>query len=365
MTPKFSSQTVALIIGVLALLWVLSGLITAPDKKTKGVGKTSETVKRDVLSKVRVSDLRAENFAYTITVTGRSKADRHVEVKSETSGMIDEILVDKGAVVKAGDILARLEIRDRQARLDETRQRVSQREIEFNAAQSLENKGFNSRIKLAEARADLEMARTELKQAQIDLNKREIKAPFDGIINERPAEIGDFLSVGDPVFSIVDLDPLKISAFIAERDIQDLTIGSVAHAEFLNGKSLSGTVSFIALAAQEQARTFEIEISIPNTDFQMKEGFTATVKIPVAQRAAYKISPSILSLDEAGKIGLKIIDQGNTVKFMPVRILADEGTHMRVDGLPANTRLIIVGQEFVMDGQVVDPVSDETAKAAP
>ncbi len=351
-----SSQGIAVIVGVLAFIWVLSGFLVTPEPETPGKSAENAPAENKILE-VRISDMKAVPFNYAIQVTGRSRAERSVELRAETSGRVEEILAEKGQIVKAGDILARLEIRDRKARADEARQRVSQREIEYNAAQSLENKGFNSRIKLAETRANLETARAELKQASIDLEKREIKAPFDGIINDRPAEIGDYLAIGEPLFQIVDLDPLKISAFIAERDIQDIKIGAKAAAEFLNGEKREGQVSFIAAAAQSEARTFEIEVATPNTDFALKEGFTATLNIPVAQRMAHKIPPSIISLDDAGRIGVKIVDQRNIARFMPVRILSDASTHMWIDGLPEQARIITVGQEFAADGQVVHPVA--------
>jgi membrane fusion protein, multidrug efflux system len=106
-----------------------------------------------------------------------------------------------------------------------------------------------------------------------------------------------------------------------------------------------------------------VEIEIPNADGQIRDGVTSQVTLPAPEVQAHFLSPSLLSLDEQGRLGIKAIGPGNLVLFHPLAILADRPEGIWVDGLPDRITLITVGQEFVRPGQRVDPVP-ESAEAA-
>ncbi|GJL85891.1 MAG: hemolysin D [Micavibrio sp.] len=351
-----SSKIIAVVIAVVALAWILSGVLFAGPEEKSAQKMAAKNNAQPKIMEVRVRELTAESFANDIIVTGRSRASRTVEIKAETDGQISELLKEKGHEVEDQETLARLELRDRSAKVKEGKQRLSQRQIEYNAAKKLANKGFNSKVRLAQAQADLETARSELKNSEVSLGKTKIISPFEGLIFEQVIEIGDFVSVGDPLFTVVDLDPIELVAFVSERNIAELSPGQKARAEFLDGQVIEGEVSYIAPAADPQTRTFRVEITGDNTDFTIKEGMTANMFLPVAEKQAHKISPSVLSLNDSGQVGVKIVNEKNEVVFAPVAILADTPEHMWVGGLPDKIRLITVGQDFVSGGQIVKPV---------
>ena len=315
--------------------------------------QTQEEEKR---VKVRTRLLESKPFQDKVGITGRSQASRMVSLRAETTGQISAILKQEGESIAEGEILAELDVRDREARLSEARQRVKQREIEYNAASKLANKGFNSKVRLAQAKADLEDARAALKDAQIDLGNIKISAPFEGLIFEQAVEAGDYLSVGDALFTLVDLDPIEFVAFVSEHRVQDLEMGGEATVEFLNGQTIGGKISYIAPAADEAARTFRVIVSAPNPENRVKDGLTAKIIMPTAQKQAHQISPSILTLNDEGQIGVKTVSAAQKVEFMPVQILSDTASSMWIIGLPPKVNVITVGQDFVVSGQSVEAV---------
>ena len=356
------SKVIALLIAVLALLWIGSGLLKSSDPAAQEVASTRDTsAQAPKIMEVRVKDSLAATYFDDVMVTGRTQASRKVEMKAETDGQIQVLPQEEGDTVTTGTVLAELELRDRTARVREAQERVTQREIEHNASRKLQDKGFNSKVRVAQTLADLENARAALKQAQVDETKTRIVAPFDGILTGQQVEIGDYLIAGDALFSIVDLDPIEFVGYISERRIQDIALGGKAVAVFLDGRHLEGQVSYISPAADPQTRTFKIVVTAPNGAHTLKEGLTAKIQIPVASKKAHKISPSILALDDNGQLGVKIVETGDKVKFMPVVIVSDEPKAMWVTGLPEKVRIITVGQEFVTDGQVVTPVRAESS----
>ncbi|MEZ5919276.1 MAG: efflux RND transporter periplasmic adaptor subunit [Alphaproteobacteria bacterium] len=354
-----SSKLIAMGIALAGLLWVGSGLffdaMEAPDIQSEAITPRTE----EPLLKVRVRTMEAAPYTDEILVTGRTQASRTVRLKAEIGGVVEQLEKEEGGAAAEGEVLAVLEVRDRAARVAEARERADQRRIEYDAARKLEDKGFNSKVRRAQALADLESARAALKQAEIELEKTKIKAPFDGIVSDQVVEAGDYLAEGDPLFTLVDLDPVELTGFVSERQIQEIVQDSSVRAEFLDGSLLEGRITYIAPAADEQTRTFRIVISAPNPDLRVKDGLTAKLRIPSRQKQAYKISPSILSLDDQGRIGVKTVDQQSKVRFLPVMILSSTPESMWVGGLPDTVRIITVGQDFVIPGQAVEPVESE------
>lgn len=354
---------IAIIITVVAVLWIISGLIGRGESSPAPAEQAGQAQEIQDIAEVRVRDLSAQAMADKIEVTGRTRASRKISLRAETDGQIANIAVEKGQLVKKGQILAKLELRDRAARVLDTEQTLNQRQIQYNAAKELAEKGFNSRVRLAEARAQLESARAQLKQARVELSNVNIKAPFDAIVNNQTVEIGDYVSKGDDMFDLVDLNPVEIVGFLTEKQMEYVAEGTKAVAELLRGEMVEGEITFIAAAANSETRTFEMEMMLPNPEHKIKEGLTAKINIPVSEASAYKISPSILSLADDGTVGVKIVNENSQVEFKPIKLLKDTPEYLWVGGLPETVRIITVGQEFVIPGQTVKAVPAEEGQS--
>ena len=360
------SLLLAIIISIVAILWILSGVMGERTQSSlnSDVQETPQNLSEpapiaEKIQEVRVRQLTAQAMDDEIEVTGRTQASRQVIIRGETEGQISSLKVKKGDVVSKGQVLARLETRDRNAKLEEARQLLKQRQIQFNASKELAEKGFNSRVRLAEKEAELQSARSQVKQAEEELSRIIIRAPFGGIINNQMIEIGDYVSRGNDMFEIVDLSPIEISGFLTEKQIDGITEGDMTSAVLLNGQVVEGKVTFIAAAADVQTRTFQMEMTVANDDSSIKEGLTAKIMVPFKEDNAFKVSPSVLSLADDGTVGVKTVNDNNIVEFKPVRLLKDTPDYLWISGLPSNIQLITVGQEFVIPGQKVKPVESE------
>jgi multidrug efflux system membrane fusion protein len=348
------SYLIAIAILLLSVIWVLSGVVF-PNNST--VDKQSQSqVSNKTIMPVRVKQLKAEPHINHVVVTGRTRSSKDVTLKAELDGKITDIYFDKGNVVSEGDLIAKIDIKDRQAKLKEAIQRVEQRQIEYNAAKSLELKGFNSKIRRAQAEADLEAAKAEQEKAQIDLNNTNIYAPFSGVINDKFIEQGDFVKTGDEVFRVVNLKPIDVVAFVTEQQVLSIRLDSAATARLMDDAIHQGRVTFISSAADPNSRTYEVEITLPNETGELIEGMTVVLNIETPQTFAHKISPSILTLNDEGKIGVHIVDEKDMVQFYPIKILSDTAEFIWVGGLPKSVKVITVGQSFVIPGQIVKPV---------
>ena len=362
-----SSYLLSLAIAVIAGLWIASAIFFPPSQAEPpdAISERVTDPEEDIID-VRVRDSVAEEIIDLAVVTGRTQANRTVSLAAEIDARVDEILVEEGALVEEGEILARLAVEDRAARVSQAKETLRQREIEFNAAQSLERRGFNSEIRLAETRANLETARADLKLAEKALNNTEITAPFAGMVGVQMVETGDFANKGQELFEMVELDPIEFVAFVTERIVSGLSTGKPVQAEFLNGETMMGQLTYIAPAANEETRTFRIEVEASNPDYLIRDGLTAELRIPLREKPAHRLPASILTLDDDGILGVKILENGVVARFMPVSVVRTAGDDILVTGLPERITYIEVGAEFTADGGLVNPVysSDVAAQSA-
>ncbi len=363
-----SSYVIAALISLTAAGWVASGMI--------GLDGGLMAAEHDLrppaavavdgagpLVRVRVRHQAAEERLDALTVLGETRASRLVDVRAETTGRVEAVPVAEGAVVATGDTLATLAMDDRLERLSRAEAAVARWQDRVEGDQRLVSRNVASRRTLMESKEELEAARADLAATLLDIDHTDLKAPFDGVLETRLAEVGDYLSPGDPVAQVVDLDPLTVVAKVAEAEIDRIRPGQPGSATLVTGETVEGRVSFIARVADGVTRTFAVELEVPNPDRAIPEGMTAELNLPLSRSRAHRISPAVLSLDGQGNVGVKVVDGESRVAFHPVTLAGDESGGLWVEGLPDPVTLIIVGHEFVNVGQRVETVSEETIAA--
>ena len=350
------------LLAIGATAWILSGQIGGEDRRAIANDQAAADEKKAELISVRVTPVQPRVQQSAVIVNGRTEESLKVTIRAETAGPVSAVPGEEGRIVDAGDVIARQDIEDRNARLAETLALVRQREIEYSAAEKLAKKGFRAGTKLAEARALLDAARAQAKSMRIDLSRTTIKAPFRGVLETRYVEKGDFVKIGDNIAKIVDLDPVLAVGFVSERDVGALEVGGPGRVTLIDGQTADGTVRFIAAVADSETRSFRVELEIPNPDHKIRSGLTGELTLPLSPIRAHVVSPAVLTLADNGKIGVRIVDDADIVRFVPIKILSDSTEGLWVAGLKDGQRLITVGHEYVKAGQKVQPVP-ETAKS--
>jgi len=349
--------------ALLITLWLLSGQI--------GSGASDETVSAAEIttidapqSSVRVRTQSAEEIMRTIIVNGKTAPARVVELSAETDGRVEFIGAERGANVNRNGLIVRMDERDRTARLAQAKAMVKQREVEYEGRVKLKTESYVSEAQLQEAVAALEAARTELTRATLDLEYMFVRAPFDGALQSRVVEVGDFVKRGDPVARFVDNRKIIVSANLSEFDAKHVEVGNIAEAHLATGEQVRGTIRYVAPVADEATRTFAVELEVDNQDGSLRAGGTAELQIPAELVYAHRVSPSLLTLDDAGNIGLKIINDDGNVEFIVADIALSSSDGVWVAGLPGTATIITVGQGFVSSGASVNAVPEHDIETA-
>lgn len=351
------SQQIALAVLFVVAIWLASGIFR--------FGSNDEVQKKEKsLPRVKIERSVAEDRPVYLLSRGFSEADRSVNIRAEVSGRVSDIMADEGELVKEGQTLLKISLRDKQAKMDEAKAMLRQKQLEYDAAKKLNEKDFRSDTALAFSLAELNQAEAHVAAIQREIDDTVIIAPFSGTLEAREVEIGTFADVGDILCTIVDLDPLLAIINVSELEVQSLKVGQPARIRFTQGEERKGEITFISRKADENTRSFRVEISIENTDYKLGDGLSLEAGIPVNNARAHKVSPAILTLDTEGRIGVKTIDKADKVQFFPIKVVDSTSNNVWITGLPNEVTLIVTGQEFVTEQQKVTPVM-ETKNALP
>jgi multidrug efflux pump subunit AcrA (membrane-fusion protein) len=185
----------------------------------------------------------------------------------------------------------------------------------------------------------------------VELNRTEVKAPFSGFI-EQIVKPGNFLERGQVCATIIQLNPIIFVAEVPEFNINKVETGQDVDIRLVTGEFINGKLTFVSKSASPSTRTFKVESQIKNKNGLVRDGITAEMTIKTKLVMAHKISPSILLLNDEGKIGIRSVEN-DIVKFHNITILEDSESGLWITGIPKELELIVQGQGFVEDGQKV------------
>jgi len=340
--------------------WVASGFFGDGGGTVNGQAPTGDSAPDEAFT-VRVLDVAPQSFTRTLTIPGRTAALRSVDLKAEVAGRVIETPAEKGDRVEKDALLCRIAENDRRANLAEARALAAQRELEYQAALRLQEQGHRSATQVAAAKAQHEAALAQVSQMRIALENTEIRAPFAGRVEDRPVDAGDYLQVGDICARLLDEDPFLAIGEVSEQDIDHIGAGDVAQVTLITGETLEGRVRFVAATATDRTRTYPVEVELGNPALTLREGMTADIRVPLETRTAHRIPSNAVVLGDDGSLGVRIVDDGDRVRFRPIDILEDRNGAFFVSGLNGPVRVITVGQEFVRAGETVDtaPASED------
>ncbi len=355
--PSFptSVRTAGFILLALLAYFVFRGLTREPVPPPETGSTLSETTVEETIPEVIVRPATLSEHQVIATLKGSTEPDREVTVRSETMGTVSQANTREGQIVGTGTILCGLDVESRAARIAEAEAAVTSARLDYDAASQLEEKGWTTSNRAAATKAALDGAEAALAAAKIEYEKTKIKAPFRGIFETRMAERGDFLSVGAPCGRIVDLDPIIVAVDATEDQMGSIDTAEPVAVRLSTGGTAIGTIRYLASTASQQTRTFRIEVEIPNPDYQIAAGLTATVRLGLEEVPAALMTPANLVLHDDGRVGVRFVDEQNVVQFAEVNIIDDAPDGIWVSGIPEGVNLLAAGQDYLREGVTVSP----------
>ena len=338
----------ALFFLIFLVVWFASGLIFAPEPI-----ESSPTPKS--ITAVKVSRVEHSQFRPKLSLRAHTQANRTVNLSARLSGQIESVWVEEGEEVKRGQVICELEAEDRMLSLAQSQAHLEQAEIAHRGSLKLETGGYQSQLAIARSKADLETAKVQLARSQLTVEHLKIKAPFNGIIDRRPLEVGDYVVPGSVCAVLVDFNPIKISALANEIEARQIKPGNIASVFLKDHGSIDAIISYVAFESDPVTRSYRIEAISENVTKAILSGLSASLTIESDYVSAHMIPSSSILLDDDGGLFVRTINNRNLVESFSVKVLGETRGGTWVSGLPRISNVITVGQNYVVDKEQVNP----------
>ena len=349
---KWGSLGLSILVMVVLIVWMATGDVKIASDDAPQEPEQSEKAP----TKVEVELLKAELYQPSIKMQGQIEPWQKVVVSARTAGTVEQLRVNLGQHVKAGETLLTLSTDGRDSVVASWRARIRKLEADLSAARKLKTRNLVAEKEILSLESELAAARAEMTAAQLTLQHLTPVAPFDGVVNRREVDPGTLVKVGTPLLELVQVDRLKATGRVPQQTVKDVQPGQAVEVILLDDTRLAGVVSFVASAADTATRSFAVEVVVENPERKRAAGGTATLNVRLPEQKAMFISPAYLSLNDDGRPGVKYVDSNNEVVFETVKLLSISTNGAWVTGLPDEIYLITRGAGFVVAGEVVNPI---------
>lgn len=315
-------------------------------------------VEKEKLPIVRTKEVKPNIIKKIIVRNGKTSANKSIKIITRIDGKVIKINNPKGSIVKEGDLIVTLDTEDRDERVRELKALVEQRKIELKSHEELAKKKFKAVNEIAASKTNLKKAIADLVLAEKNLSHCSIRAAFDGVVDDIIIEEGSSISSfnSSELGHLVQISPIKFITYVTDNDLPYINVGDdvPVFIDAIN-KELIGKISYVSVDAVNETQTFKVEIIIDNKDRSLKSGMSGSSKLGWEKVSAHYIPSSILSLDDKGVVGIKIVVDGKAI-FKKIQIVDATTDGIWVGGLNGPIEVITLGGDFVKSGTNVNAV---------
>jgi len=304
---------------------------------------------------VALATLKPISASYSGTAS--LDAPGEAQVVAKTSGVMIQLLAEEGDVVKAGQVLARID--PEKTRLEVQRQQATVNKLANNYRRSQEL--LANKLVSAEAsdqiRYDLESARASLELAKLELSYTNITAPISGIIAQRMVKPGNLISLNAPVFRIVDVSHLEAVLNVPEREMGRLKAGLPLRmvVDAVSGKVFEGRVDRVSPVVDSASGTFRVVCAFDNAP-ALRPGMFGRIDVVYDQRQDALTVPRIALLEDEGEPAVYVV-ANHKAKRVPVELGYVDGELAEVRrGLKAGDQVVTAGKVAIRDGSDVQVI---------
>lgn len=309
MNPNTSRR---LILTTLAVLTLALGAC--------GRGKTDEEeTAKETGVPVEVAVAVREAIVASYAGTAALEPARQAQVAAKTSGVLLQLQTEEGRVVKAGDVLARLD--SERARLELARAEANLKRLEknFSRAEDLSERNLISAEAFDQIRADLSTQRAAFELAELELSYTDIVAPIDGVISERMVKEGNLIQPNQVLFRIDDFNPLLAVLNVPERELAIMRPGLEVRmlVDALPGEVFTGKVARVSPVVEAGTGTFRVTAEFRDQSGRLKSGMFGRVQIVYDTRAEALTIPRSALAEEDGEAVVFVIERGIPIEVAP------------------------------------------------
>lgn len=356
-----TKRMIIMLLGVALLFGLITGWYFFKQHK---VAQFVEVMKYATAT-VTTTTAKKENWQPFIAETGSITAINGVNVTTQSSGIVSQILFQPGSMVKKGDILVILDDRKEQASLASDQAQLVLAQQNYYESTELFKVGAASKNSLQTAKANLETAKANLKSAQVQIDYLHIPAPFDGKIGISQVNLGQYLQPGATIASLQQLNPIYAQFTVAQQDLNKISIDQTVEVTVDTNPThiYHGIITAVDSEVNSQTRNASVQATIENDDLKLLPGMFAQVNIVFEHHDDVITLPqTAINYNLFGNSVLVVLPNGNTPDGKPMYVLKlqyittgeeRQGVVEITTGLKGGELVVSAGQLKVSDGMNV------------
>lgn len=308
-------KTVLLIAGIIIILLLISRFILSKKQEAASLKQITAVPTEELPPKkesrpviVKAVQVKREDFEDTLPVMGTIRGYIEVDLKFGINGVIEEFKFKNGEKVKKGELIAALEQKDALVKHQYIQLKLAEHEKLYEI-------GAIAEIKLKEIRLEEELARLELE-------KTSLKAPFNGVINNREGEKGRFVTINDRVAAFSSIDEVVAEVGIIEKDMEKIKPGQkgIVKVDAYPNFEFAGLVDNISSSFEGKSRTLAVRIKVPNQKELLLPGMFARVVIYIYEKSQALVIPAMALEKKAGDYSVFVVDKNEMVEERKVKV---------------------------------------------
>jgi multidrug efflux system membrane fusion protein len=351
-----------IIVG-LVLAVLVGGLVGFNAFRTKMITQFFANNKPPPAS-VSIAEAKSEVIPNLLTAVGDLAAVHQVNVTSDVSGRITDIMFTAGSNVKAGSPLVQLFDGPEQGDLASFKAQATGAQLALDRAKQLAARQFGPQATADAAQATYDQANAGIAKTQAIISQKLVRAPFDGELGVRHVEVGQFLTAGTQIVTLTDLSTLYANFTVTEKGSAALKVGQTVRVavDAYPGRSFDGVINAIEPQIATDTRNIRVQATLDNPDHILKPGMFTTTTVVLPDKPAVVTVPETavdytLYGDSVFVITEKKEDDGKT-SLTAVRTFVRTGNRVNgraeiLSGLKAGDRVVAVGQLKLQSGVAV------------
>lgn len=345
------------LLAIVGLIFIIMIIIGAEKKKLEQEKAAAQAQGRKPVNTVLL-ELKPTVILDAINLPGSIDPWERLELMAKVGGTIEEVFVKEGDTVDEGELLARIEKDDYRIVLDSAKASYALSQADYDRAKVMVTKKAMSVADLQRLETKVTTDRIAVENAELRLSRCDIKAPMSGVVSRLNAKTGLFLSVGDPIGQMLQIDRVKAVVGIPESDVDavrkisevDLTI------QALGDHKVTGKKYYLASAPDTFARIYRLELEIDNSDGAILPGMFVrahVVKNTINDAVAVPLYSIISRNDEQ----FVMVAREGIVEKRSVKLGIIENWMVQIaEGLSAGEQIVVEGHRDVEDGQEIEVI---------
>jgi membrane fusion protein (multidrug efflux system) len=310
---------------------------------------------------VEVASARLGTISALYSATATLEADGQARVVPRLAGRITAIEVEEGDVVKAGDVLARID--DDRLRLELARAEADMSRLrqDFNRQKEMHQRNLISTEVFERLKFEYEAQQAMVELVRLEMSYTGITAPIAGVVSERMIKVGNMVNTTEPAFVVTAMDPILATLHVPERELARLRPGqpAILRADAMPGEQFVGRVARISPVIDATSGTFRVTVELSDSSGQLRPGMFGRFSIVHDSREQAVLIPVDAVMNEDGRQSVFVVNSREAQRRTVQTGYRNNGDFEIIAGLEPGERVVVTGQSSLRSGATVLVLGDE------